>query len=100
MGNNGKKWMVFAVGVLTGLILGTITTLLTTPYTGSEMRGKIVKGTRDSLRKLREARENLEKEIEVRAKDFKGDAAKKISEIKEKINETFSKIEEKLSGQS
>ncbi len=96
MKDNGKEFVAFAIGIITGLTIGAIATLLTTPFTGAEMRSRITKGTKDALKKLREAKDQIEKEIEEKAKGLKGEAAEKVAELRKKVDETFAKLEDKL----
>ena len=96
MRNNGNEIVTFFAGMVIGLTLGSFITLLTTPYTGAEVRGKITKRGKDTWRKLREIKDELEKEIEEKGKGLKGEAAEKVSELRKKVDELFAKLEGKL----
>jgi len=95
MRDNGRKFVAFAIGMITGLTIGAIATLLTTPFTGAEMRSRITKGTKDAFKKLKEAKDQIEKEMEEKARELKGEAAEKIAELRKKVDEAFAKLEER-----
>lgn len=98
MRENGNEFVAFFAGMVVGLTVGSLLTLLTTPYTGAEVRGKIARKGRDTLEKLREIREELEKEIEEKGKGLKGEAAERLAELRERVNELLAKLEGKLAG--
>ncbi|MEO0139405.1 MAG: YtxH domain-containing protein [candidate division WOR-3 bacterium] len=93
MRNNGGEIVSFFAGMVIGLTVGSLITLLTTPYTGKEVRGKIAKRGKDTLKRLREIKDQLEREIEEKGRGLKGEAAEKVSELRKKVDELFANLE-------
>ncbi len=98
MRKNGGEIASFFAGMVIGLTVGSLITLLTTPYTGAEVRGKIAKKGKDTWKRLREIKDELERELEEKGKGLKGEAAEKVSELRRKVDELFAKLEGKLAG--
>ncbi len=96
MARRSDDAIFFVMGVLTGLTVGALVTLLTTPYTGKEVRGKIVDKSKEARERLRVLREEIRKEFEERAGKLKGEAAEKFEALRKKVDELLDRLESHL----
>ncbi len=88
---------MFVMGLLTGITIGALATLLTTPYTGREVRGKLMDRSREARERLKELRAQIEREFNERSGKLKGEAAERFETLRRKVDELLDRLETYLS---
>ncbi len=97
MARRSEDALLFVMGLLTGMTIGALATLLTTPYTGKEVRGKLVDRGRMAREKLRELRAQIEREFSEKSGKLRGEAAEKLEAMRKRVDEMLDRLEEYLS---
>ncbi|NPB04192.1 MAG: YtxH domain-containing protein [Thermotogae bacterium] len=93
MARRNEDALFFMVGILTGITLGVLATLLTTPYTGKEVRGKLAERSREIRDRLLELRGQIEETLTQRSGRLKEEAVEKLTLLRKKIDELLDRLE-------
>ncbi len=97
MSRKGEDTLLFVMGLLTGITIGALATLLTTPYTGREVRGKILDRSREARERLKELRAQIEREFNEKSGKLKGEAAERFEALRRRVDELLDRLETYLS---